>query len=174
MLLDCNENAILCSQKTKNHCISQFTVHTWTYVAVGHCVCLVNCELGCEIGSHPYCYCYCYRLPLTTAFFSQKWHPNFWLFLYNYNRRLLPLWVRSAFALGSLWVRSAFAPKSGGKGYSKRYEIDFTITIYRIENWLARRMAKGSLLCNMMIMRAIDGIGRGCRRVMCGVYCAVD
>ena len=63
---------------------------------------------------------------------------------------------------------------SGGKEYSKRYEIDFTITIYRIENWLARRMAKGSLLCNVMIMSAIDGIGRGCGRMMCGVYYAVD
>ena len=50
--------------------------------------------------------------------------------------------LHSGFALPSLWVRSAFAPMSGGKEYSKRYEIDFTITIYRIENWLARRVAK--------------------------------
>ena len=41
--------------------------------------------------------------------FSQKRHPNFCSFGYNYSRRLLPLWVRSAFALGSLWVRSGFA-----------------------------------------------------------------
>ena len=53
------------------------------------------------------------------------------------------LHLHSGFALPSLWVRSAFAPMSGGKEYSKRYEIDFTITIYRIENWLARRVAKG-------------------------------
>ena len=87
---------------------------------------------------------------------------------------IIDVCFHSGFALPSLWVRSAFAPMSGGKEYSKRYEIDFTITIYRIENWLARRMAKGSLLCNVMIMSAIDGIGRGCRRVMCGVYYAVD
>ena len=51
--------------------------------------------------------------------FSQKRHPNFCSFGYNYSRRLLPLWVRSAFVLPSLWVRSAFAPKSGDKEYSK-------------------------------------------------------
>ena len=33
--------------------------------------------------------------------FSQKRHPYFCSFGYNYSRRLLPLWVRSAFALGS-------------------------------------------------------------------------
>ena len=55
----------------------------------------------------------CHLLPL---FFSQKWHPDFWIFWYNYNRRLPPL-----------WVRSGFAPKSGGKVDSKRDEKDLDV-----------------------------------------------
>ena len=39
-------------KKTKIHCISQFIVHSWTYVAVGHCVCLAIYELGCELGGN--------------------------------------------------------------------------------------------------------------------------
>ena len=37
-------------KKTKNHCISHFTFHSWAYVAVGHCVCLANCELSVNSG----------------------------------------------------------------------------------------------------------------------------
>ena len=48
------------TQKTKNHCISHFTFHSSTYVAVGHRVCFaiceMECEIGCELWSHPYCY----------------------------------------------------------------------------------------------------------------------
>ena len=55
-----------------------------------------------ETVSHPYCYCYCHRVPLCATFFSQKWHPNFWLFWYNIIDALPPLCLRSAFALAPL------------------------------------------------------------------------
>ena len=63
-------------------------------------------------------------------------------------RRLLlgSLCLRSGFALPSLCLRSGSTPKSGDKTRAKRDETDFAITIYRIENWLARRVAKGEFV----------------------------
>ena len=101
-------------------------------MAVGHSVCLPSVKWGVNwegIGvSSLLLLLLLSSATLVPLFFSQKRHPDFCSFGYNYNRRSLSFWVRSGFALGSLWVRSGSTPKSGGKEYSKWNQIDFNIT----------------------------------------------
>ena len=115
-------------------------------MAVGHWVCLVICEMECEMGGDSGLTSFVivivigYRLGAT--FFSQKWHPYFCLFRYNYNclsvwlldclsiliaqdtqafthssnqAMLPPLHPQNTSTMPSLCLHSAFAPKGGGK-----------------------------------------------------------
>ena len=70
--------------KTKIHCNSQFIVHTWTYVAVVHCVCLTTCEMGRDCGLTIIVIVIVIMSHFVPLFSHTKWHPNFCLFLYNY------------------------------------------------------------------------------------------
>ena len=94
-------------------------------MAVGHCVRLVNYELGCELGGNRGLTSIVIVIVIECHFFfSQKWHPDFCSFGYNYNRRLLSFCLRSGFALPSLWLHS----RSGGKVDSKWDEKALDIT----------------------------------------------
>ena len=65
------------------------------------------------------------------SFFSQKWHPYFCSFWYNFADGC----VHFGFALPSLWVRSASTPMSGDKECSKWDEIDYSLT-YPFSGWI--------------------------------------
>ena len=68
----------------KNQNSLQFTVHTWTYVAVVHCVCLAACEMGRECGLTLIVIVIVIMSHFVPLFLYTKWHPIFCLFLYNY------------------------------------------------------------------------------------------
>jgi len=92
-------------QKTKIHCILQWTVNTWTYITVSHCVYPTICEMGVNsglrliviviviichftswhcFGSAKKVHFLCSRFVQRYAtFFSQEWHSDFGLFGYN-------------------------------------------------------------------------------------------
>ena len=96
-------------------------------MAVSHPVCFINCELGVNSGLIPIVIVIvivivieCHLLPL---FFLKSGTLIFVLSGIIITDGCLHF----AFALGSLCLRSGFAPKSGGKGYSKRDEKDLNV-----------------------------------------------
>ena len=92
-------------------------------MAVSHPVCFINCELGVNSGLIPIVIVIVIECHLLPLFFLKSGTLIFVLLGIIITDGCLHF----AFALPSLWVRSAFAPKNGGKGYSKRDEIDLDV-----------------------------------------------
>ena len=75
-------------------------------MSVGHCVCLVNCELGCELGGNSGLISIVIVIVIECHFVPLFFFKNGILIFVLLGIIIADGCFHSGFALGSLWVRS--------------------------------------------------------------------